>query len=81
MRAPLPKQSSSSAREEERQWTSVDDNRKWVCRLSRVRPKGLLKYIENSKDLKVSLGELKEQLETPEEVGFSIVQIAPTGKE
>ena len=36
----------------------------------------MVKYLEDSEDLKVSLGELKEQLESPEEAGFSIMQIA-----
>ena len=34
------------------------------------------KYPEDSEDLKVGLSELKEQLEMPEEVGFSIMLIA-----
>ena len=38
--------------------------------------KRMLNYIENSEDLKVSLSELKEQLETLEEAGFSTMQIA-----
>ena len=41
----------------------------------KMRPKRLLKYLKDSEDLKVGLGELKEQLETPEEASFSIVQI------
>ena len=36
----------------------------------------MLKYLEDSEDLKVSLRELKEQLESPEEAGTSIMQIA-----
>ena len=35
----------------------------------------MLEYLEDSEDLKVGLSELKEQLETPEEAGFSIMQI------
>ena len=30
----------------------------------------MLKYLEDSEDLKVGLSELKEQLETPEDAGF-----------
>ena len=36
----------------------------------------MLKHLEDSEDLKVGLSELKEQLDTPEEAGFSIMQIA-----
>ena len=36
----------------------------------------MLKYQEDSEDVKVGLGELREQLETPEEAGVSIMQIA-----
>ena len=36
----------------------------------------MLRYLEDSENLKVGLSELKEQLETPEETGFSIMQIA-----
>ena len=36
----------------------------------------MLKHLEDSEDMKVGLSELKEQLETPEEAGFSIMQIA-----
>ena len=38
--------------------------------------KKMLKYLEGSEDLKVSLRELKEQVESPEEAGGSIMQIA-----
>ena len=33
-------------------------------------------YLDDNEDVKVGLGELKEQLETPEEAGISIMQIA-----
>ena len=33
--------------------------------------KRMLKYLEDSEDLKVGVSELKEQLETPEEAGIS----------
>ena len=36
----------------------------------------MLRYLEDSADLKVGLSELKEQLETTEEAGFSFMQIA-----
>ena len=34
------------------------------------------KHLEDSEDLKVGLSDLKEQLQTPEEAGFSFMQIA-----
>ena len=40
----------------------------------------MLKYLEDSEDLKVGLGEMKEQLETMEEAGISIMQIAQQAK-
>ena len=41
----------------------------------------MLKYLEDSEDMKVGLSELTEQLETPEEAGFSIMKNCQTGKE
>ena len=38
--------------------------------------KRMLRYLEDSEDLKVGMSELNEQLETPEEEGPSIMQIA-----
>ena len=38
--------------------------------------KRMLRYLEDSEDLKVIISELKGQLDTPEEEGFSIMQIA-----
>ena len=51
-----------------------EDERKW-CAAFEDAAKRLVKPLEDSEDLKVGLGELKEQLETPEEASFSIVQI------
>ena len=42
----------------------------------------MLGYLEDSEDLKSGYQKIKEQLETPEETGFSIMQIAQqTGNE
>ena len=41
----------------------------------------MLKYLEDSEDLKVSLSELKEQQKTLEEAGFFHYANCPTGKE
>ena len=38
--------------------------------------KRMLKYLEDSEDVKVGRGELKEQWRTPEETGISVMQIA-----
>ena len=38
--------------------------------------KRMLRYLEDSEDMKVGLSELKERLEILEEAGFSIMQIA-----
>ena len=75
MKTPLPHQSSSSTRDDERQWISVEDGRKRRVALEEA-AKRMLRYLEVSDDLKVGISELKEQLETPEEAGFSIMQIA-----
>ena len=42
----------------------------------RMRPKNLLRCVEDSEDLKLSISELKEQLDTPEEECFRIMEIA-----
>ena len=47
----------------------MEVEQKW-CVAFEDAAKRMLNYLENSKDLKVSLSELKEQLETPEEAGF-----------
>ena len=59
----------------ESQGLEENDKRKW-CAVYEDAAKKMLKYLEDSEDLKVGLGELKEQLEPPEEAGISIVQIA-----
>ena len=75
MRTPLPQQSSSSEKEEESQWSSVEDRQKWSVAFGDAAWR-MLRYLKDSEDLKVGLSELKEQLETLEEAGFSIMQVA-----
>ena len=75
MKTPLPQRSSSSSRNEENQWISVEDGRKRRVAFEEM-AKRMLGYFEDSGDLKVGISELKEQLETPEEEGRSIMQIA-----
>ena len=66
--------------QEEKAWKKsrefgAEDERKG-CVAFEEAAKRMLKYLEDSEDLKVGLSELKEQLETPEEAGFSVMQIA-----
>ena len=60
--------------QEEKAWKEsqspeVGDRRKWLA-VYEDAAKKMLKYLEDRENLKVSLGELKEQLETLEETGF-----------
>ena len=75
MKTPLPLQSSSSTREAESQWSCVEDGRRRRVVFEDA-AKRLLRYLEDSEDLKVGISELKEQLETPEVEGSFILQIA-----
>ena len=75
MRTPLPQQSPSSNREEASQWRSVE-GRLRRCVAVEGAAKKMLRYPEDSEDLKVGISELREQLETLEEEGHSIIQIA-----
>ena len=61
LKTPLPQQSSSSAREEESQWSSMERCRRRVAFGDAA--KRMLRYLEDSEDLKVSVSELKGQLE------------------
>ena len=59
----------------------MEDQRK-RCAAFEDAAKRMLKYSEDSDDLKVGLSELKEQLGTPEEAGFSVMRSAKqAGKE
>ena len=59
----------------ESQGLEEEDERKW-CAAYEDAAKKMLKYLEDSEDLKVSLRELKEPLESLEEAGISITQNA-----
>ena len=59
----------------ESQGLEEEDKRKW-CAAHEDAARKMLKYPEDNEDLKVGLSEVKEQLETPEEACFSIMQIA-----
>ena len=60
MKTPLPQQSSSSSRDVAFEETA----------------KGILRYLDDSEDLKVSVTELQEQLGISEEARISIKQVA-----
>ena len=60
----------------DRQEREEEDRRKWFAAYEDAETKRMLKYLEDSEDLRVSLRELKEQLESPEEAGISFMQIA-----
>ena len=51
------------------------------CAVFEDASKRTLKYLEDSKDVKVGLSKLKEQLESREETGISIMQIAKHARE
>ena len=75
LKTPLPHQSSPSFRDEEGQWISVQDRCRRRVSFEET-AQGMLRYLENSEDLKVGVTELQEQLEILEEAGVSIRQIA-----
>ena len=75
LKTPLPQQSSSSSRDEEGQWISVEDRRRRRVAFEEA-AKRMLRYLEDSEDLKVGVTELQEQLGRSEEAGVSIRQVA-----
>ena len=60
LKTPLPQQSSSS-RDEESQWVSVEDRRRLRVAFEET-AKRMLRYQEDSEDLKVGVTELQERL-------------------
>ena len=56
--------------------TEVEDERKQCVAFEDAARRRMQKYLEDSEHLKVGISELKEQLEMPEEVSFSIMLIA-----
>ena len=63
LNTPLPAQSSSSAREEEGRWLLMEDRRRQSVAFENV-AKEMLKYQENSEELKVRITELQEHVES-----------------
>ena len=74
LKTPMPQQSSPSSRDEESQWVAVEDRRRRRVAFEET-AWGMLRYPEDSEDLKVSVTELQEQLGMPEEAGISIKQL------
>ena len=72
---PLPRQSSSSTRDEESQWISVEHWRRRRVAFEEA-AKRMLRHLEDSEDLKVGVTELQEQLGMSEEASLSRKQIA-----
>ena len=66
---------SQEKAEKESRGTEVEDKCKRCVALEDAASR-MLKHLEDSEDLKVGLSDLKEQLETLEEAGFSFMQIA-----
>ena len=75
LKTTLPQESSSSSRDEESQRVAVEDRRRRRVAFEET-AKGMLRYQEDSEDLKVGVTELEEQLGISEEAGLSIKQIA-----
>ena len=74
LKTPMPQQSSPSSRDEESQWVAVEDKRRRRVAFEET-AKDILRYLEDSEDLKVSVTELQEQLGMSEEAGISIKQV------
>ena len=73
-KTPMPQQSSRSSRGEESQWVAVEDRRR--RRVAFEETAGdILRYLENSEDLKVSVTESREQLARSEEAIISIQEV------
>ena len=75
LQTPLPQQSSSSAREEEDQWDVMEDKRRRRIAFENL-AKGMLRYLDDSKDVKMGITELQEQVGVPLQFGISIQQVA-----
>ena len=71
----MPQQSSPSSTDEESQWVAVEDRRRRRVAFEKT-AKRMLRYLEDSEDLKVSVTELEEQLRMSEEASISIEQVA-----
>ena len=75
LNTPLPAKSSSSAREEEGRWLFLEDRRRQSVAFKNV-AKEMLKYQENSEELKVRITELQEHEEVPVQIGITLQEVA-----
>ena len=75
LQTPLLQQSSSSAREEEGRWVLMEDRRRRRIAFENL-GKEMLRYHDNSDDVKVGITELQETLEVPVQIPISIQQVA-----
>ena len=80
LKTPMPQQCSPSYRDDEGQWISGEDRRMRRVAFEEA-AKRMLRYLEDSEDLKVGVTEWKEQLEISEEAGGSIRKNGPAGNE
>ena len=65
LKTPLPKQGSPSSRDEEDHWVAMEDKRRRSIAFEKM-AKRMLKYLEDSDDVKVGITELQERLEISE---------------
>ena len=75
LKTPLPQQSLPSSRGEESQGVAVEDGRRRRVAFEET-ARCILRFLEDTVDLKVSVAELQEQLGISEEAGISIKQVA-----
>ena len=75
LQTPLPQQSSSSARAEEGHWVVMEDSRRRRIAFVYL-GNGMLRYRDNSNDVKVGITELQERVEVPLQFGSSIQEVA-----
>ena len=75
LQTPLPQQNSSSTREEEDHWVLMEDRRRRIVAFENL-AKEMLRYLDNSDDVKVGISELQERVEVPLQFGTSIQQVA-----
>ena len=75
LKTPLPQQSSPSSREEEGRWVLMEDRRRRGIAFEKL-AKEMLRYLDNSEKVNVSITELQERLEVPVQISISIQQVA-----
>ena len=74
LQTPLPQQGSSSAREKDH-WKVMEERRRRRIAFENL-AKGMLRYLDNSNDVKVGITELQQRVEVPLQLGTSMQQVA-----